>query len=214
MAITKLGTFNGALIELGNERVSDTGEPVKAARELVAVWDKVVDECLSVGSWNFAIETIKATADTGVEPSFGYTEVFAKPADWLRTFAVSEDEYFYNPLIHYYDDAGFWSADVSPLYFRYVSNDTGLGLDLNRWTPKFSRYVELELAERVCLALTQNNGLKEQVGKLRDKARKEAKNIDAMDEAQPKFKPVSSWTRARAGRTMNRDRTRGGNLIG
>lgn len=214
MASTKLGTFNGALIALGNERVSDTGEEVKAARELVAVWDQVIGECLSAGSWNFAMETIKATADTGVEPAFGYTEVFAKPSDWLRTFAVSEDEYFYAPLLKYYDDANFWSADVSPLYFRYVSNDTGLGLDLNRWTPKFTRFVELELADRVCLAISQNNSLKESVGKLRDKARKEALNHDAMNEAQPKFAPPSSWTRACWGRSSRGDRGPSGNLIG
>jgi len=211
---TKLGLYNGALVELGNERVTDTGEAVKAARELTAVYSNVVNECLSAGSWNFAMETIKATSDTGVTPAFGYTEVFAKPSDWLRTFAVSEDEYFVNPLIHYYDDASFWSADVSPLYFRYVSNDTGLGFELTRWTPKFTRFVELELADRVCLAISQNNSLKEEVGKRRDKARKEALNQDAMNEAQPKFRPTSSWTQARWGRTVGRDRRRSGSLIG
>lgn len=212
--VSKLGLYNGALVSLGNERVTDTGEDIKAARELTAVYDQVVSECLSAGSWNFAMETIKATADTGVEPAFGYTEVFAKPSDWIRTFAVSEDEYFTNPLIHYYDDSTFWSADVSPLYFRYVSNDTGLGLDLTRWTPKFTRFVELELADRVCLTISQNNSLKEDIGKQRDKARKEALNQDAMNEATPKFRPTSSWTQARWGRTVGRDRRRSGSLIG
>jgi hypothetical protein len=215
VAATKLGVINASLVELGNERITDTGEDIKAARETTAVWSDVVAECIASGHWNFAMETIKAAADTGVTPEFGYTEVFAKPSDWVRTSGVSEDEYFANPLINYYDDANFWSADVTPLYFRYVSNDTGLGLDLTRWPAKFSRFVSLEIAERVCLALTQNNSLKENIGKLRDKARKEAKNIDAMDESQPKFRPTGSWTRARWGSSGgSRDRGSRGNLIG
>jgi hypothetical protein len=211
---TKLAVINASLVELGNERITDTGEDIKAARETTAVWGDVVAECIASGHWNFAMETIKAAADTGVTPEFGYTEVFAKPSDWVRTSGVSEDEYFANPLTRYYDDANFWSADVTPLYFRYVSNDTGLGLDLTRWPAKFSRFVSLEIAERVCLALTQNNSLKENIGKLRDKARKEAKNIDAMDENQPRFRPEGSWTRARWGRTGGRDRGSRGSLIG
>lgn len=211
---TKLGVINGSLVELGNERITDTGEDIKAARETTAVWDDVVEECIASAHWNFAMETIKAAADTGVTPDFGFSEVFAKPSDWVRTSAVSEDEYFTYPLIHYYDDDNFWSADVTPIYFRYVSNDTGLGLDLTRWPAKFSRFVSLELAERVCLTLTQNNSLKEDIGKKRDKARKEAKNIDAMDEPQPRFAPPSSWTQARWGRSSGRDRGRRGTLIG
>ena len=214
MTTTKLSLFNGALLALGSERLSDTGEAVKSGRELVAVYDQVVEECLSAGSWNFAMETIKAAADTGVTPGFGYTEVFAKPSDWVRTIGVSEDEYFSFPLLHYYDDANFWSADNSPIYVRYVSDDTGLGLELTRWPVKFTRFVELELADRVCMALTQNGTLKESVAKERDGARKTALNHDAMNENQPKFPPPGSWTQARGGRSGRSDRGGRGSLTG
>lgn len=215
MATTKLELWNAALLELGSERLSDTGDPVKSARELTAVHNRVVEECLASGSWNFTMETIRADADTGVTPEFGYTEVFAKPTDWVRTIAVSTDERFSMPLLHYYDDSNFWSADQTPIYVRYVSNDTGMGFDLSRWTQNFTRFVELELAERVCMALTQNASLKETVGKARDTARKKAKNTDAMDEANPKFPPPGSWTSARWGSIGGRrDRGSRGSLIG
>ncbi len=212
---TKIGVFNAALIELGHRRLADTGEAAEAARELNALWTRVVSDCLSEASWNFAMETVKATADTGVTPEFGFTEVFAKPTDWLRTVAVSEDEYFSLPLLHYYDDASFWSANSSPIYVRYVSSDTGLGFELSRWSAAFTRYVELEHAYRVCLKITQNAALKEQIGKDRDKARKCAKNQDAMNEPQPKFAPASGWTTARWGvGGSRRDRGSRGNLTG
>lgn len=211
---TKLGLYNGAMIAIGHRRLSDTGEAVEAGRELTAVYDQVVNECLSAGSWNFAMETIKVVSDTGVTPSFGFTEVFAKPSDWLRTMAVSEDEYFTYPLTQYYDDASFWSASTSPIYVRYVSNDTGLGFELNRWTPNFTRYVELELAARVCLKLTASASLEDQVEKKRDKARRRALNSDVMDEAQPKFAPPGSWAMSRGGRISRRERGNSGSFTG
>lgn len=212
--VTKLQVWNGALVALGSDRLSDTGENVEAGRELTAAWDQVVAECLASGSWNFGMESIQADADTGVTPSFGYTKVFAKPTDWVRTIAISEDEYFSFPLLHYVDDSNFWSADNSPIYVRYVSNDTGLGLDLNRWTANFTRFVELELADRVCLKLTQSDSLKDGIEKRRDKARKRALGLDAMNEANPKFPPPGSWTQARTGRIGRGDRGSRGSITG
>lgn len=213
--VSKLNHWNAALLEIGQERLSDTGDPVVAARELTFVWSQVVAECLAAGSWNFATETIKAEADTGVTPEFGFTEVFAKPSDWVRTVGVSGDEFFSFPLLDYYDDVNFWSSNYSPIYVRYVSNDTGMGLEMSRWTANFDRFVDLELAERVCMKLTQSASMKEDIGKRRDKARKRALNFDAMQEQQPKFAPPSGWTTARWGRNgSGRDRGSRGNLTG
>lgn len=210
---TKLGVFNAALHEIGDAELSDTGDPVEAARVLVRRWDDVVADCLEAGSWNFATKTVEATADTGITPEFGYTEVFAKPSDWVRTHAVSDDENFTAPLLTFYDDVNYWSADVSPIYVRYVSNDTSFGLDLTRWTRAFARYVELELADRVCERLSQNGSKKEAIARDRDKARAVALNRDTMNEAQPKFAPVGSWTRSRGG-GRSRERGNRGSLTG
>src|SRR3990167_5013929 len=211
---TKLGVFNGALLALGHRRLSDTGEAVEAGRDIVSVYDQVVKECLSAGSWNFAMETIQADADTGVTPEFGFAEVFAKPSDWLRTIGVSADENFSRPLLQYYDDANFWSADSTPIYVRYVSNDTGLGMELTRWPPAFTRFAELELAARICNKVTQNSSLREEVKEDRDKARRAALNHDAMNEPQPKFTPPGSWTSSRASRSGGGDRGSRSRLTG
>lgn len=212
--VTKLQLFNGALDELGHTNVTDTGEAIEAARVLVGRYDRVVADCLSAGSWNFAMETVKLAADTGVTPNFGFSEVFAKPTDWVRTIAISEDEYFTYPLTQYFDDSNFLSSDNTPIYLRYVSNDTGLGLDLNRWTAAFTRFVELELAERTCIRITESETKREQIGKLRDKARRNALAQDAQNEPQPKFPPPGSWTMARSGRIGRRDRGSRNSLTG
>lgn len=211
---TKLSLWNGALIELGNPPLSDTGEVGESGRLLTRVHSQVVDECLAAGSWNFAMETIKATADTGVTPAFGYTEVFAKPTDWVRTIAVSDDENFAYPLTQYYDDANYWSAPSSPIYIRYVSDDTGLGYELTRWPANFSRFVELALADRVSYKLAQSENLKERIRSDMKDARRTALNHDAMNEPQPKFPPPGSWSTSRGGRMSRGDRGSRGSLTG
>lgn len=211
---TKLGLLNSALVELGHRRLSDTGENVEAGRELNAVYSDVVGECIAEASWNFAMETVQLDSDTGITPAFGYSKVFAKPLDWMRTIAISADENFSAPLLQYYDDSNFWSSEDDPIYVRYTSNDTGLGLDLTRWTPAFARYVTLELATRVCLKVTQNASLEDATGKKRDRARKNAKAQDAMNEVNPKFPPPGSWTLSRGGRNNGRDRGSRSRLIG
>src|SRR5262245_18433485 len=124
------------------------------------------------------METVRLDADTGATPNFGYAKVFSKPSDWGGNIGVSEDEFFNFPLSAFYDDANFWSADNTPIYARYVSNDTGLGREMTRWTPAFTPYVELELAVRSCMKITQNGSLKREVMDERDTARKTAKNQD------------------------------------
>ena len=208
---TKISAFNNALLELGHTSLVDTGEAVESGRLLNQVWGRVVNDCLAAGSWNFAMETIKATADTGVTPEFGFTEVFSKPSDWVRTIGVSADEDLSLPMLQYYDDANYWSAPSTPIYVRYVSNDTGLGFELTRWPAAFTRFVETELALRVCPRIAKSEY--ERVERARDKAKRAALGHDAMNEANPKFPPPGSWTTARGG-SSGGERGRRGSLTG
>lgn len=203
---TKLGLFNAALIEAGHRRLVDTGEPVEAGRVLNEIYPDVVKMCLERGFWNFAMETVKLTADTGIEPAFGFTEVFAKPSDWVRTAALSADERFTVPLTRAVDDASFLSADVSPVYMRYISNDTGLGFELSRWPSSFARYVALELAYRICPTVAASESMKERIGKDRKDAEKFSLNTDAMNEPQPQFQPPGNWVNSRSNANAFKDR--------
>jgi hypothetical protein len=213
--VDKLGLYNAALTEVGERVLGSLAENTEARRVLDAVYDNVVADCLTSGGWNFATQSIQAESDTGVAPSFGYQQVFTKPSDWVRTLAVSADEYFTTPLLEYFDDPSIWSADISPIYVRYVSNDTGLGRDLTKWPRSFTRYVELELASRILPRVNQNASLKETINKDRDRARRAALNEDAMNEAQPKFPPPGSWTLSRrSAATSGSDRGSRNRLIG
>jgi hypothetical protein len=213
MGTTKLSVFNQALYELGHTPLSDTGERIEAARVLNLRWPRVVEDCLNEASWNFLTESARIYADTGFSADFGYAKKFDKPADWVRTLAVSEDEHFSLPHLYYEDKQDHWRAENEPIYVRYVSNDTGLAQPSN-WPAAFTRYVELELAARAAIKITQGEGQKERIEKDRNAAKKKAKNVDAMDEAQARFPPPSGWTTARWGKYGGRERGVRGKLIG
>jgi hypothetical protein len=211
----KQSLYTGALTELGDRSVSTT-ENTTARRVLDNVYDKVVSECLKVGSWNFAMESVQLDADTGVETNFGDDEVFAMPSDFVRLHEISGDEGFVYPMNKgdYTLEQDYIVAPLTPIYMRYVSNDTGLGLDLGHWPPDFTRYVELELADRVCMRITQDKEIKQMVSQERDRARRRALNTDAMQEGS-RYPPPGSWTQARYGRAGGwADRGRRNKLIG
>jgi hypothetical protein len=111
---TKLALFNNALGELGHRRLDDTGERVEAGRELVAIYDKVVAECLAAGTWDFAIETATLTA-SGSTPALGFSHVYNKPSTWVTTEALASDSGFAEPVLNYYEDATYWAADTGEL---------------------------------------------------------------------------------------------------
>lgn len=201
---TKLKIFRAALSEVGDRTITDTGDDREAVRVCVERYDDVVADCLQEASWNFAMETVKLDADTGVTPEFGsYTEVFAKPADWVQTHGVSADEDFNLPLEDYVDEVHWWSAAVTPIYVKYVSNDTGMGLELSRWPRTFTRFVELALADRILPRINQDEKIKTRIKDDLKMARKNAKNKDAWNEKQTKYPPQGSWSRSRGGRSGN-----------
>ena len=212
---TKLGLYNNALLSLGERPLADLTEATESRRVLDAVYDDVLLECLEHADWKFATETVKLDADTGVSPGFGsMTEVFLKPSDWVRTVKISHDEDFSSADLLYDDEADTYiSAATTPIYMKYVSSDTGLGLDLAKYPPNYRRYVELELAARVCRRLTQGREDLEDMIVLRDKAKRHAENRDAMDKSQGRKPPMGDWNRSRLTR-FHGDRGKRDRLIG
>lgn len=135
-------------------------------------------------------------SDTGDITGFKYR--FAKPSDWVRTTMVSADGSFTDPLQLFDDIDVSWYANVDPIYVRFVSNHAtnGGGL-LTRWPALYTHYVELALAERVCLALNGSASMHDELTQKRlPKAKSRALSIDAIN-GPPRFMPVGRFVRSR-----------------
>jgi hypothetical protein len=213
VSLTKLQLYNDALLLCEQGPLSSLTEALEARRLLDAAFDsQAYDKCLSRAQWNFAIRTVMLDYSPSVEPEFGYRRAFDKPTDCIRLVGISADEYFNIPLTRYKDEAAFWFADEDILYVSYVSNDASYGGDIANWSAAFGDYVAAFLAEKIVGKLTNKESVVRKVERAAILALREAKTLDAMDEA-PGFAPQGSWTRARRGGGGG-DRGGRGSLIG
>lgn len=206
---TKLGIYKGALRILGERSVTLT-EARPSRYALDEIWDDGFrDLVLSAGFWNFAMRTVEIQYTGDVEPDFGYSRAFDKPTDWIRTAAVSADEYFNTPLNQYADEQDYWFADHDTLYFKFVSSHADYGYDLSRWPANFTRFAQHLMAAEGAERITQNRVKKADVMKLADDWLSKAMATDAQN--QPvSFPPTGSWVNARRGGSSGMSRYNGG----
>ncbi len=203
MATDRLKLYNGALMLVGERRLASLSENREPRALLDEVWnDGGVRHCLEQAQWKFAMRTAMLEYDTSVTPSFGYQYAFPKPTDWVNTSAVCQDEYFRSPLLQYSDEIGYWFADITPIYVKFVSDSSDYGTNYANWPSSFTEYVKTYFASRIVGKLTGKDSLRDRIlakrSGLLDQALLEAKNRDAM--AGPTtFAARGLWTRSRWG---------------
>lgn len=212
---TQLGVYNRALLHLGQRILSSVNETNESRTILDQFYESTLALCLAAGQWNFAKRTVQVDSDTGITPNFGFSEVFAKPTDWVRTLALSDDEFALNPLsdVQYKDEGSVWLTNITPLYVTYVSNGASYGTDLTKWPEPFTLYVEYVLAEKACMKITANLKLQASLEKKIRFAKRNALNYDIMNEGT-RLPPTGRVVGARLSGSVNRERGRRDRLIG
>lgn len=187
---SKLGLYNAALLHLGQGPLGALTDEGSARRKLDAAYDDIAKWCLEQGFWNHAIRTVELYNDDDSATLFGYSFVYSKPTDWVRTCALSADEYLRLPLLNYKDADGYWYADIEPIYLEYISNDASYGMNLGSWPQTYTTFVEYALAHKVCKAVTGSSEGSENLYKLMIRAKRDAANKDGMNEPVTKFPPT------------------------
>lgn len=195
VSTTQLQLYNKAIRHLGGRKMASLSEENEYRRYLDDEYADTLLLCLRSGYWNFAMRSVAIDASESVVPTFGYTAAFEKPSDWLKTYIVSTDENYTQPLRDYQDQGGYWLANPILLYVRYVSSE--LGLTLSAWPVDFSEYVGVALARAICLRITNGKDLFDAIEKREQKYLKRAQSTDAMDQA-PARTPHGTWVTSRA----------------
>lgn len=198
---SRLSIYNGALtVYLGEQPLEGLTDDVPVRYALDGVWDRDgLRRCLQLGQWNFAARSARLDYDPSITPlPGGYRYAFPKPSDFVRTMGVHSDPYFKNAFTDYIDELSMWWCDLQELYVRYVSNDAQYGLDLSKWPPNFTAFVEGWFASQVT-ALATYSSRRDDLQKETDKLLLRAQSTDAMEQPS-KSMPRGSWSRARGGR--------------
>lgn len=189
---------------------AEMADELAVRRILDESYDNAVAYIIQEGLWNFGQRSVAIDASTDVEPSFGFSNAFEIPDDFVRLVQISNNDQFYPALERYIEEGGYWNANVNPLYVIYVSNSNDRGTSMNIWprTVKMAleAYLSLEigpyLVSRGLLSATRLAQL--QMGfksTLRD-----ARSKDAMNQASGRMAPG----RLAASRSRSRFGPRGG----
>lgn len=211
---TRLGLYNGALREVQERKLASLTENREPRRLLDDVWnDDFVNFVLQQKQWRFGRRSVELSPEAAIVPAFGYQNAFAIPSDFVRTCAFCSDEFMRVPLLDYQIEAGYWYADVDPIYLSYISNDAAYGGDLTLWPPNFVLYAETHMASLIAGRLTGNKTDRNDLLKLAAIRLKEAASTDAM-ESPTAFPPMGTFVRARLGGSSSLDRGSRSRLIG
>ncbi|KPK74190.1 MAG: hypothetical protein AMJ84_00415 [Acidithiobacillales bacterium SM23_46] len=212
---SKLSIYNGTLSILGERKLASLTENREPRYKLDDIWDnELIDRVLKMGQWKFAKRTVQLEASPSVTPSFGYQYAFDRPADFIRTIAFCQDEYFDRPITRYENEASWWFCDSEVIYVAYVSNDEQWGGDLALWPSNFTEMVEHYMAMKVAPRLAGIDISDATLLRWWKQWLAEAKATDAM-EAPAKFPPKGGWARSRQGfRSGQNDRGNRSQLIG
>ncbi len=203
---TKLTLFNGALLLCKERFLVSLTEEREPRRLLDYVWDNNgIKACLEEAQWHHAMRSVQIDYDPSIEPGFGYPKAFQKPDDWVVTSAVCTDEFFRNPLLNYFDEAGYWYSDLDSIYVRYVSDDEDYGADMNAWPESFKEFVEAHFASKIVGKLqgADSERIREVMG-IREKRLATAKNKCAMV-GPTQFPAPGRWVTARLRGVNRRD---------
>lgn len=214
----KLSIYNMALGHLEEASLRSLSEGAERRRVLDSFWNHVVGLCLEETAWKFAKRVVRIDASTTTTPDFGFAYAFQIPQDWVRTDEVSAQENLKPPLTDVRTEAGFWFANVTPLFVSYVSNDPQYGLNVGAWPVTFVEWFALELACKGCKRITGADSLLDgPSGLLRQarSAKRKAKGNDAQNDPI-RFPPVGTWASSRRGNNPPSSQDGGSNssLIG
>jgi len=147
VAASKLEMVNGALIELGAITLSSLSGPALEVEIANRIYDQVYGDLLGKAPWRFAVKKADLSHLVAA-PLNEWSDQFDLPAQCVRIVRVYPDQPF-----EVFEGKVY--ANASSLAVDYVER-----VSESLLPPPFVRLVALELAVRMCIAITNDVELK------------------------------------------------------
>lgn len=196
---TKLQLYNQALRLIGEGSLTTVTDSRPERYALDKIWDEdPIKQMLEETYWAFATRTLEWNYNSAVEPAFGYRYAFDRPANYVRSVAICQDEFFTAPLTDYNIEAGYLYCELQTIYWRYVSDADDYGRDMSLWTELFRNCVAAKMAKELAIGLSKSDAVKEGADRELQRYLKDAKSMNAQEKPTQYLRP-GSWTRNRMG---------------
>ena len=188
-AVSQVRVANLALQKLGAAEIVSMDEDTRERRAISRCYTMLRDRELRAHNWNFSIRR-KVLAPSSVAPLFEFAKAFPLPSDCLRPLPPSRDVDW---TIEYHEGSKhILTNEGTVIYLRYVSRVT----DEHQFDPLFADMLACKIAWHCCEEITQSNQKKADIEREYDKARADAKRINAFEQATPQ-EPEPPWLTAR-----------------
>ena len=188
-ALSQVRVANLALQKLGAQEIVSMDEDTRERRAITRCYTMLRDRELRAHNWNFSIKR-KVLAPSSVAPLFEFAKAFPLPADCLRPLPPSRDVDW---TIEYHEGSKHMlTNEGTVIYLRYVSRVT----DETQFDPLFADMLACKIAWHCCEEITQSNQKKADIEREYDKAKADAKRINAFEQAAPQ-EPEPPWLTAR-----------------
>ena len=161
---------NFALAHVGSKSIISLNDEDKRARLCKQLYPLFRDEMLRGHPWNFAIGEAHL-AELTAKPKFGFTRIFALPADFLRLVNLQ------NRYIDYRLEGGYLHSNEKTVMIKYVQRCE----DSERFDPSFTLALSFKIAASLALSLADDNNLHNLMGDRHKDTLANARSMDAQE---------------------------------
>lgn len=188
-ALSQVRVANLALQKLGAQEIVSMDEDTRERRSITRCYTMLRDRELRAHNWNFSIKRA-VLAPSSVVPAFEFAKAFPLPSDCLRPLPPARDVDW--TIENHNGSKHILTNEGTVIYLRYVSRVT----DETQFDPLFAEMLACKIAWHCCEEITQSNQKKADIEREYDKAKADAKRINAFEQASPQ-EPEPPWVTAR-----------------
>lgn len=191
MAQSETDIINDALIELGQELISNRSDPNKRARMANMKFDGNRDRVLRLHRWNSSIRRAQLSP-LATGPLFTYTNAFQLPTDFIRLSSL--DNLNIQFKIEHGVDGKVIVSDESTINLIYIARIT----DVTQMDDLLTDTISARLAAGLAIALTGSREKRNDMIAIFNERLADARFIDSLESPVEQFEG-QTWLDARQG---------------
>lgn len=155
---TDIKIANAALAMIGSPSITGFDDETPLASKVNAVFVDLVESCLEGHAWTFSITTVELQRLT-LPPLNGYAYAYAMPPARIgQNLVIRETLRSRVPLRDYKVAGGNLFADPTRLWATYRTRP-----EVSLWSPTFRRFVTTALAAELCVPVSHDANLADQL---------------------------------------------------
>lgn len=172
---TGVSICSNALLMLGSQPINDFADQLNLDRAKLCanLYPSTRDHMLRLHPWNCAVKRVVLAPDA-IPPSFGYSQQFQLPADFLRVLEVGEA----GLQIDYLVEGQTIQADAIVLELRYIFRNE----IENTWDAALIELVTLAMAAALAYPVTQSAAMRDSIRQELEMAKKVARAVDGQED--------------------------------